>query len=148
MGYGVVPTVEVNLATGAATTADGTDVLEAIENIVAGGNDVVLVGDDGPNRLHVHCCSVQMHGGDGDDVLTAAPWDNDPQIMYGEGGNDRLSGHRGDDHLYGGPGDDFIYGQDGNDHLNGGTGTDYLSGGLDDDVCTAGETYVGCELIL
>ncbi|MCB9011843.1 MAG: hypothetical protein H6531_08440 [Actinobacteria bacterium] len=63
-------------------------------------------------------------------------------MVYGDEGNDRLSGEAGGDRIFGGPGDDIIQGgpdgdqlsgDDGNDHLNGGTGIDRLDGGPGDD---------------
>ena len=49
--------------------------------------------------------------------------------VYGQGGDDNISGHDGHDVLYGGNGNDKIYGYWGNDTLIGGAGSDTLAGG-------------------
>jgi len=71
----------------------------------------------------------------GADVLIGDFTDN---ILYGNGGNDRLGGQGGFDTLFGGDGndaldggtgDDILYGEGGNDALTGGSGGDDLRGG-------------------
>lgn len=57
-----------------------------------------------------------LFGSPNDDTLTAS---GPRAVMYGEEGNDTLTG---------GPGDDALYGGDGDDVLEGGTGRDSLAG--------------------
>ncbi|MEI6638737.1 MAG: hypothetical protein WCL46_03405, partial [Chlorobium sp.] len=54
--------------------------------------------------------------------------------LYGDGGNDSVSGGADNDHLYGGDGDDTLDGGDGNDWLVGGAGNDLINGGAGDDT--------------
>jgi Ca2+-binding RTX toxin-like protein len=63
--------------------------------------------------------------------------------VFGNGGNDNISGGNnfsnfgsfgGDDSLYGGEGNDTLNGLGGEDKLEGGTGNDSLGGGLGDDL--------------
>lgn len=74
-------------------------------------------------------------GGAGDDLLAGG-------VVFGQGGDDRISGtaghdllHGGEgaDHLSGGAGDDRLYGGEGGDRLVAGAGTDRLTGGHGDD---------------
>ena len=61
--------------------------------------------------------------------------------LYGEGGNDNLTGNSGNDSLYGGSGNDYLYGNDGDDTLDGGTGNDWLYGGNGNDTYIFGKGY-------
>jgi len=63
-----------------------------------------------------------MYGNNGNDALTGGGKDD---LIYGNNGKDRLEGLAGDDKLYGG---------DGNDILDGGTGGDIMTGGDGHDV--------------
>jgi Ca2+-binding RTX toxin-like protein len=89
---------------------------------------------------------TRINGGAGNDrlgVLSGAG------AIYGDDGNDSVSGAGLDDGLFGGSGNDSLYGRAGNDVLNGGEqggndrlfggdGDDYLHGGDGDDALTAG----------
>ena len=89
-----------------------------------------------------------VYGGDGDDVI--ATQDEDPQFgdqLYGDAGNDTISGANTNDQLYGGTGNDQLSGGgntdtldggEGNDALDGGAGNDLLYGGDGDDLINAG----------
>jgi Ca2+-binding RTX toxin-like protein len=78
---------------------------------------------------------IQISGGGGNDQLSldesngALPKAN----LFGEGGNDTLTGGSGNDMLNGGPGNDTLLGKGGNDTLLGGDGNDTLTGGDGDD---------------
>jgi len=63
-----------------------------------------------------------LFGGGGDDRIS------------GNGGDDRLFGEYGDDRLSGGTGNDRLLGDDGNDRLNGGAGNDFMEGGRGNDT--------------
>ncbi len=52
-----------------------------------------------------------------------------PSTIYGNGGNDALTGSWYNDTLYGGDGDDVLNGNGGNDTLDGGAGNDTITGG-------------------
>lgn len=56
-----------------------------------------------------------------------------PTTLFGEAGNDNLSGGKRDDEIDGGSGNDRVFGFNGSDHLVGGEGNDYLFGGTGND---------------
>ena len=69
--------------------------------------------------------------------------ENAKDCVFGQGGDDTLTGGAGHDWLYGGAGrdtlnggggDDWLYGGAGRDTLNGGSGQDWIYGGDDDDA--------------
>jgi RTX calcium-binding nonapeptide repeat (4 copies) len=72
----------------------------------------------------------EVYGGDGDDWFEAHSLDapNQPQLLDGGAGNDRIDGDQGDDVVRGGPGNDELDGGAGNDRLEGGDGNDTLFG--------------------
>jgi Ca2+-binding RTX toxin-like protein len=89
--------VQVNLALGTATGADGNDMLISIENVYGSIYGDTLTGNAGANTLE------------------------------GLAGNDTLSGEAGNDTLLGGDGQDLMEGGLGNDTIDGGTITDTLN---------------------
>jgi len=91
--------VNVNLSTGSATGADGSDSLSTIENVTGSAFADTLRGDDNANVLK---------GGDGSDAIL---------------------GGRGDDTIYGGHGNDTLSGNQGNDRyvIETGSGTDHVT---------------------
>jgi Ca2+-binding RTX toxin-like protein len=93
--------VTIDLGGGAASGADGNDVLVSIENAVGSAFNDQLIGNGQANVLS---------GGDGHDVLR------------GGGGNDTLLGGNGDDFLNGNIGDDVIDGGAGVDRATFATG--------------------------
>ncbi|MGH7002796.1 MAG: beta strand repeat-containing protein, partial [Alphaproteobacteria bacterium] len=60
--------------------------------------------------------------------------------IFGNAGNDRLTGNSGINIIYGGQGSDQIYGGDGTDTLNGDLGNDFIEGG-------GGTRLVGTTLV-
>jgi hypothetical protein len=78
---------------------------------------------------------IEIHGNGGNDQLSldesngAMPKAN----LFGEGGNDTLTGGSGNDLLDGGPGNDTLLGKGGADTLHGGDDNDMLTGGTGDD---------------
>ena len=85
------------------------------------GNDV-LSGGEGRDKIY---------GDDGNDVISGG--DNSltgfGDELYGGAGNDELTGSNKVDRLYGGQDSDDLYGRAGNDRLQGGSGDDTLEGG-------------------
>ena len=95
--YSATGAVFVNLATGTATGADGTDLLDSIENVDgSNGFGDTLTGDGNANVLRGYGGDDLLDGGGGDDLL------------YGSSGNDTLDAGSGTDTLYGGSGDDRL----------------------------------------
>jgi Ca2+-binding RTX toxin-like protein len=87
--------------------------------------------------------AVLINGRDGADQVTVADDFTIPTAIYGDDGNDTLTGGAEDDAILGGAGDDVIAtgdgynvasGGDGADLITGGEGTDLLSGGAGDDT--------------
>ena len=76
-----------------------------------------------------------LFGDDGDDVLTGGPLGD---FLFGSNGNDTLRGGDGDDTLYGNADDDRLYGNAGDDTLYGVSGDDLLKGGQGKDKLIAG----------
>jgi hypothetical protein len=102
-----------------------------IEANLGNGNDVFNVDDTGGivRRRKV------IYGDAGNDSLTGG---GTPDVLYGGGGNDTLVGRGGDDVLIGqngadvldgGQGDDALYGGNGDDKLGDTSGTNLLDGG-------------------
>lgn len=93
--------------------------------------------------------SIEMDGGDGVDLMVAAPGallagerllggaGND--VLRTEGGGGRLEGGDGDDTLAGSDGDDVLDGGAGQDTLEGGEGSNQLLGGAGDDRLFGGD---------
>lgn len=96
--------VTVDLVTGTASGALGSDTLSGIELI---------------------------QGSAFGDTLTGSAGDN---VIYGGAGNDTIRGGAGNDYLLGGDGSDVLDALAGNDYLDGGLGDDTLLGGADNDT--------------
>jgi hypothetical protein len=82
---------------------------------------------------------IAVAGRGGDDVITMAANITVPAVIWGDGGNDRITGATKDDKLYGGDGDDLLVGGPGNDSLYGAGGNDFLQGGPGDDLLVGGK---------
>jgi len=81
--YGDAPgAVSVNLATGLATGADGTDTLANFEGIRGSDFDDVLVGDGGANKLAGSEGGDTLRGGGGNDSLDGG-YDFDTAVFTG-----------------------------------------------------------------
>ena len=78
---------------------------------------------------------IYTYAGNGNDNLIGYDIQN---LMYGNVGNDTLSGMGGNDTLDGGDGNDSLYGGTGSDVLLGGAGVDILNGENGDDVLDGG----------
>ena len=103
--------------TSTANGSEGTDILTGVEqiNFAAGGIYGVVSGTTG-----------------NDNLVTTPYW----SLIFGDAGDDTLTGGGGNDTLNGGSGNDLLRGEAGNDMLKGGTGADNfvfnsLSEGID-----------------
>jgi Ca2+-binding RTX toxin-like protein len=101
-----------SISAGAGCTKNGSSVncsgvFSSIQVFAGGGNDAV--------RLRNTFLSSDIKGGDGNDVLIGSSTARD--FLFGEGGNDSLSG----------------------------SGTDFLNGGTGFDKCSGASNKVACE---
>lgn len=92
----------------------------------------VVVG----TRLESTVKTIRIIGGIGDDAITVTIPGNTriTTQIYGNAGNDTISGSDGRDSIFGGPGNDTLNGGLGNDTLRGGTGADSLVGSQGNDT--------------
>jgi Ca2+-binding RTX toxin-like protein len=127
---------QLNITSGTSTLI----ITGNIQNVVVdglGGDDTITVGD----VADIGQVKIDVRGGEGDDILTAA----DANIgqtrlsLSGDNGNDTLIGSAGSDTLNGGAGNDAANGGAGNDTISGGAGNDQLGGGLGDDLVDGGD---------
>ena len=99
------------------------------------GNDVVMTiyskdATDGTNTIDIVDADTTV---DGEALPT-----NLPDMIFGNGGDDRLSSLGGRDYVHGGADNDVIRGGAGSDILKGGRGADRLEGGTGGDVLEGG----------
>lgn len=123
------------------------------EDIIAGGGSTdYLDAGEGDDLIFGDLSIVQpnevtfstLETGAEDTILGG----NGSDVIFGEWGDDEISGNDGADSLYGGVGDDtlkggsendIIEGNDGNDHLEGGTGDDLLIVEAGNDLIDGGD---------
>lgn len=128
--------VNVNLALGTATGADGNDTLLNIEGVRGSQFSDVLTGDANNNIFSGRGGDDTIDGGDGSDTATyqfatgAVSVNLAINGVSGAEGNDTLLnienviGSDFDDMLLGNNGNNLLFGRGGNDTLNGSGGTD------------------------
>ena len=92
----------------------------------ATADPLILVGSDSADELF---------GDTGDDDLSGLLGSD---ILVGLAGDDKISGGSGSDQLFGGAGMDNLIGNKGSDYLEGGTGDDMLFGGRGRDALVGG----------
>ncbi|CAD5972151.1 Iron-regulated protein FrpC [Planktothrix tepida] len=78
---------------------------------------------------------VVLYGDEGNNLLTGGLGHDS---LYGGGGDDSLIGNWGSDALFGGDGQDLLEGNEGNDSLYGEFGNDALDGGSGNDLLQGG----------
>jgi Ca2+-binding RTX toxin-like protein len=128
-----------------AMTVEGSTSANVIRTGV--DDDTIYLGVDGSGAGNdaTDDGADTVYAGEGDDLVTAAELTGGGDVntadltMYGEGGNDTLTGNAGDDYLDGGTGNDSLTGGAGNDTLIGGAGNDDITTGAGNDVVDAGE---------
>ncbi len=111
-----------------------TTAVHHAEDVVAGGEHVVVRGSGGDNTLIAIGCRVDLYGAGGDDRLSEVA---DFDLGVGPCHPQRAR-------LYGGSGDDFLRGFAGDDLLVGGAGSDVAVGSRGSDRCLA-EDRRRCE---
>jgi Ca2+-binding RTX toxin-like protein len=82
---------------------------------------------------------IEIYGGSGDDTIRVEGTVSVPAKLFGEAGNDTLTGGSGNDMLHGGDGDDELVATIGNDLLSGGAGNDLLRSGDGNDTLHGGD---------
>jgi len=120
----------------------------------AGGNDRITVsstyvssltiyGGSGSDIINFSAqSSSTVHGEDGDDTITATgSTSSSSRFIYGDAGNDTITGSSDVDYIYGGADNDVIKGVAGADHLFGEDGNDtFLANSTSDFVYYDGGT--------
>ncbi len=118
------------------------------EDLLLKGADVTVLGTDADEKIKVVADRIRIRGRGGDDVLNAntsgRPRGDDPIVLAGGTGADRVVGSNFRDRLLGGRGDDTLFGGASNDEILGGPGRDKASGQLGRDLCVA-EVRRSCE---
>jgi Ca2+-binding RTX toxin-like protein len=121
----------------------GTDVIQvdgggAVEHVAFVGSAAMKLNGDADTDVSLTGVDRRYaYLGGGDDVASATG--SAPRVvLYGEGGNDRLSGGGAGDYLDGAAGSDTLAGGAGEDSMYGGAGADTLRGGDDDDYGSLG----------
>ena len=118
----------------------GTQETEDVRRLViwgSNGNDTITVADDIeiPATIYGQAGNDTLTGGAADDMINGGSGDD---TLIGNEGIDRLFGWAGRDNLYGGFGDDSLYGGEDDDQLFGDAGHDYLAGNGGDDLISGG----------
>jgi uncharacterized delta-60 repeat protein len=90
---------------------------------------------------------IEVHGFGGNDRITLAPGVREGADLYGESGNDTITGGSGQDLIVGGDGRDVLAGGAEWDVLIGGAGADRLSGGSGDDLLIGSATLFDVDPI-
>ena len=116
------------------TDADG-DSIDDGRGGGAEGNDDVVYGGDGTDKIDAGAGNDTVYGEEGRDYIRGGAGDDS---LQGGGGSDTLVGGDGADTLEGGACNDVLNGGAGNDVLNGGSGDDHLWDGAGDDYAEGG----------
>ncbi|MFO0902889.1 MAG: Ig-like domain-containing protein [Pirellulales bacterium] len=125
---------------GSTVTVGGTAGNDVITVDPYRGNGVMIKLNGAVVGQYRGVSLVIVHGGDGNDTITAGKWLMARTLFYGGTGNDRLTGGFADSILVGGDGDDVLTGRYGDDVLIGGAGKDSLNGGYGFNLQMGGST--------
>jgi Ca2+-binding RTX toxin-like protein len=101
-----------------------------------GNDDLRFDASDNPDQIFGFGGDDYLLGNGGDDVIDGG---NGNDIIGGGSGIDVLYGGAGDDGISGGSGNDTINGGSGNDTINGDTGRDTINGGSGNDTIDGGD---------
>lgn len=119
-------------------------------------DDLILVQRESPQHLEatingigrvfdaIDVTTIVASGGDGNDQLSMSRFIDQPCVLSGGNGNDKITGGSNNDTLSGNAGNDSLDGRDGADQLNGNGGKDKLRGmgGADRLYGGAGNDYL------
>jgi Ca2+-binding RTX toxin-like protein len=101
---------------------------------------VIVYGLSGADTITVNAkvaTPAELHGGDGNDILTGGAGND---LLFGDAGNDKLNGGAGFDMLVGGDGNDTLTDTAGSNVLIGGNGADRPTGGTGSSLLISGGT--------
>ena len=130
--------IDAGVGNNAVSGGDGNDVIIAVGGGTYGTTGNNLMGDAGDDRISG---VGRLWGGDGNDTLITEGYFGYPlqqSVAQGGNGNDTLSAVNGGASMYGDAGDDTLTGGAQTSYLSGGVGNDVLNGG-------AGATYAWGE---
>ncbi|MFK7959453.1 MAG: putative Ig domain-containing protein [Phycisphaerales bacterium] len=128
--------VNVDLAAGTASGADGNDTVDGFERVEGSAFDDVIRAGDADATLIGGAGNDQINGGIGNDTIE------------GGTGDDTINAGAGDDLISGGDGDDTIDAGGGNDTIYAGAGADAVDGGTGDDTLTYEDTGIAVDIDL
>ncbi len=137
--------IVATITTGKQTTTLRVNRIANVATLAPNVTDIVFNGYGGndtfTNKTAINC---EAHGGDGDDTLIGGYGFN---YLYGDAGNDTLTGGDfgndidgglGNDTIKGGAMADYIFGRDGDDIIDAGNGNNYVDGGVGNDTIKCG----------
>ena len=141
--------VEVLDQNGVLTTMPSVSASAVQALTVTGGDHANVIDLSGVTAaLFTALPSIQVSGGDGNDLITGSPdlanslnGGDGSDVLLGGSGNDTLNGGNGADAITGGVGNDSLLGGDGADTLSGDAGLDTLEGGNGADLLSAGDDH-------
>jgi Ca2+-binding RTX toxin-like protein len=154
-----VTKIDIELGAGVDTSDEWVDIDTTVnangggagsESIMTGGGDDAITvfsptgnidGGAGDDHIHASGGLFTIHGSAGNDVIVAPAATS--AMIFGDDGNDSLTGGPGDDSLFGGagkdtlrggPGNDLLDGNGGNDRIFGNDGNDHIHGDAGNDI--------------
>jgi Ca2+-binding RTX toxin-like protein len=112
--------IDVDLRHGGVVMGGQTFEVTGLEDVTATADRITIRGDSKRNTFDLTGCIVKGYGGGGHDALgrgspRGVSCTSRNQQLYGQGGNDRLTGNRLPNVLVGGGGRDAAYGKGGRD---------------------------------
>lgn len=113
---------------GGVLTVQGTGAADKITITYAGGAYTVNRNGTASTLSGKDVSKISLDGSDGDDVITLDSSVLVPAYLYGNNGNDKITGGAGNDTLAGGAGKDSVFGGLGDDRLGGNGGHDQMYG--------------------
>jgi titin len=135
-------------STKTAIEIDGTnsnDTISVTRSGTAQGKVVVKINNVNKGTFSF-TGSIVVYGLNGNDNISIDAAITRQTFIFGQAGNDTISGGGGSDVIVGGDGNDKISGNAGRDLLFGGNNTDSLNGGADDDLLDAGTTHFDTDI--
>ena len=140
LGQRITPSAGAHLNGAGLLKIEGTAANDVVDVSVVDTNVVVNFNGASSSFAAAKVKSILFHGEGGNDAFTNNTaikalifGDNGDDTLTGGSGNDTIHGGNGNDHLNGGGGNDNLQGENGDDSLAGGSGNDTLSGASGND---------------